>query len=483
MINKIIAYKAPIDLYNGAIPKGTLYKPIASNKNVVYAAVNSDNKPIDSGRTNLPKEIVEQWVPVYEKTFVEGDYVTSLLNIGNSRDAGEVFKVLKLTPSGDIYYREYIFGNQSGFRASTQDEIDKYEQDILIREAKKRYPVGTEFYSAFPCTEPNRCICNGGYEFSKAVGINRNVVWAYNNAGNKSGWLHCDGVWAKIIKEEVMDTEKKIIGYKLVKPEYEKIVVKSLGLSSVHTPNIIIAGMIGYYIPKIEELGIMDWFEPVYGEELKVGDIVKVISNIECSKISACNDSSFYKPGKIGKLTKSEGTYYANKNTNWWFMEGCPESAITCNQLVLATANEIKEYENNLLLEEAKKRYPVGCKVKLMSLNTGGDFNNEVRFSCYQFIGNQLYVDNNLLIYDNGKWVEIIPSHPKITINGYTGEFFDTHVKFGCAEISKQLFLELYAVKDSTWTNGREIESITIGKGTFSKAQIKEIAEYYLGNQ
>ena len=79
-------------------------------------------------------------------------------------------------------------------------------------------------------------------------------------------------------------------------------------------------------------------------------------------------------------------------------------------------------------------------------------------------------------------WFEPVyeKSCPDITINGYKGEFFDTHVKFGCAEIHKQLFLELYAVKDSTWTNGREIESVTIGKGTFTKDQIKEIAEYYL---
>ena len=70
---------------------------------------------------------------------------------------------------------------------------------------------------------------------------------------------------------------------------------------------------------------------------------------------------------------------------------------------------------------------------------------------------------------------------PQITINDYKGEFFDNYVRFGCAEIHKQLFLELYAVKDSTWVNGgREIESITIGKGTFTKKQIKEIAEYYL---
>lgn len=63
------------------------------------------------------------------------------------------------------------------------------------------------------------------------------------------------------------------------------------------------------------------------------------------------------------------------------------------------------------LLEEAKRRYPIGCKVKLIRHNTGGDFKNEVMFTKYKFFGNskvkQLYVDGNLLLFDNGIWAEI----------------------------------------------------------------------------
>jgi len=46
------------------------------------------------------------------------------------------------------------------------------------------------------------------------------------------------------------------------------------------------------------------------------------------------------------------------------------------------------------------------------------------------------------------------------------------------------LFTALYNNLDKNFTTkyintNKEVESVTIGKGTFTKAQIKEIAEYY----
>lgn len=68
---------------------------------------------------------------------------------------------------------------------------------------------------------------------------------------------------------------------------------------------------------------------------------------------------------------------------------------------------------------------------------------------------------------------------PQIEINGYKGEFFDSHVIFGCASISKEIFENLYTAREYKNTN-RDIESVTIGKGVFSKEVIKQIAEYYI---
>lgn len=60
----------------------------------------------------------------------------------------------------------------------------------------------------------------------------------------------------------------KIIGYNLIYPEYEKVALKALGMPSYAYYPFIIIGSIGYYMPKIKDLGMESWFEPVY-EQIK----------------------------------------------------------------------------------------------------------------------------------------------------------------------------------------------------------------------
>lgn len=69
-------------------------------------------------------------------------------------------------------------------------------------------------------------------------------------------------------------------------------------------------------------------------------------------------------------------------------------------------------------------------------------------------------------------------SFPDITINGHKGVFYKDYVQFGCAEIGIDMFIGLYNNKSPQ--SNRRINSVTIGSGTFTKDQIKEIAEYYL---
>ena len=87
-------------------------------------------------------------------------------------------------------------------------------------------------------------------------------------------------------------------------------------------------------------------------------------------------------------------------------------------------------------------------------------------------------------------WFEPVyeEEYPDITINGYKGEFFNDYVKFGCAEIHKNVFMDLNTL-NSDLENGddiigmksnRRIESVTIGKGIFTKEHIRQIAKYYL---
>ena len=62
-------------------------------------------------------------------------------------------------------------------------------------------------------------------------------------------------------------------------------------------------------------------------------------------------------------------------------------------------------------------------------------------------------------------------------------EFFNDYVKFGCAEIDKDVFIRLGQLGQGLNHCNRVLESVTIGKGTFSKEQIKQIAGYYLNKK
>ena len=66
-----------------------------------------------------------------------------------------------------------------------------------------------------------------------------------------------------------------------------------------------------------------------------------------------------------------------------------------------------------------------------------------------------------------------------ITINGYKAEFFDDYVKFGCAKISKYLIFDLYKCISKSYDDSKKIESVQIGKGTFSIDVLERICKFY----
>lgn len=63
----------------------------------------------------------------------------------------------------------------------------------LLEEAKKRYPIGTEFISALKCPDPAKCTVTG-HNVDKVQG--RTIVW-----GGKQGFLYDDGKWAEIVSK------------------------------------------------------------------------------------------------------------------------------------------------------------------------------------------------------------------------------------------------------------------------------------------
>lgn len=283
--------------------------------------------------------------------------------------------------------------------------------------------------------------------------------------------------------------EKELTGYKILKKVWG---FKGYEWFPGATLNIENRESLLYF----KELGILNdtsIFEPIYKDitiDIKEGDYIYMmdVNGIEVDHYDTKYNGDVL---KVTSFKKEDYKQYPNsywlKHTPLSFSGGgfrVDKSAWRYGiNFRKATKEEIKNYENNLILEEAKKRYPLGTKVKLIPYNNGGNFGNEVRFTNHKFLGDQLYVDGNLLIYENGKWAEILPSYPVITINGYKGEFFPDYVKFGCAKISKHIFRELHicqALKDIHEFGNKEVTSVTIGSGVFSKKQIQEIAEYYL---
>ena len=68
---------------------------------------------------------------------------------------------------------------------------------------------------------------------------------------------------------------------------------------------------------------------------------------------------------------------------------------------------------------------------------------------------------------------------PTFTINGYSSEFYDDYVVFGCAKITFSLLSNLSNLfKEENHSGFKEINKITIGIGEFTKAQIKEMLTY-----
>lgn len=127
MKKEIIGYKCPTDLFNGEIKKDTIYKPLTSKNNVSYYADRWDKPTLKYSKTNLPKEIVETWTPIYITIFEMGDWVTK-------QKWDKCYKIQKITSD------KLWIGGFNYFITDTDFELAK-ECDIratLIEEANKK---------------------------------------------------------------------------------------------------------------------------------------------------------------------------------------------------------------------------------------------------------------------------------------------------------------------------------------------------------
>lgn len=277
-----------------------------------------------------------------------------------------------------------------------------------------------------------------------------------------------------VLKTKEME-EKEIIGYKL-KEDCEQFREAALKLSNTvanwenSTKPYDINITQERYIKRLKEAKVFDlWFEPIFKEKFRVGDWVTWSNGVTGRIVNHCK--SFADSWSLD--VKGDLKEYSSCSEKW---------------LRLATSKEIKK----TLVEEAIKRgFKGGVKIDKTPLNYSGTavwtLSSYSSGFIYEPSRDELqWSASQDIVYRNGKWAEILPNYPQIEINGYKGEFFDNYVKFGCAEIHYQDFIEINncinVFGDGTITN-KYIESITIGKGTFSKEQIKLIAYYYLNKK
>lgn len=136
---RIIGYKCPIDMFDGCIPKNTLY--VRKYSEVLENGYYSKDH-LESNVYYLPKEIVETWEPVYEEEYKVGDWV-----IGwhcTYKSFKEIpWKICKIEENY-IYSDNHSNTGISNIRKATKEEIDNF-LNITINNYKLEITSNNDF--------------------------------------------------------------------------------------------------------------------------------------------------------------------------------------------------------------------------------------------------------------------------------------------------------------------------------------------------
>ena len=159
--------------------------------------------------------------------------------------------------------------------------------------------VGTTFYHI---TNKNLI-----YTITKIDDDNVESSWdgtkTFTHSLNSALFYIKNGTWIITTKEKTM--EKKIIGYKLIKPEYEKAVNQITGTENLilHSQNYNFQiDSIAY--DRVVKAGVLDlWFEPVYKEDkIEIGGYEVAFPLYKGGKICSINGVEYYRPEIVSLL-------------------------------------------------------------------------------------------------------------------------------------------------------------------------------------
>jgi hypothetical protein len=160
-----------------------------------------------------------------------------------------------------------------------------------------------------------------------------------------------------------------------------------------------------------------------------------------------------------------------------WQVNNDPQTSMCETHLRKATDSEIESY---LIKEAEKKGFAPGVKVKIshgtITTITGYKYK---KHGAIEKDGEAIILTDLGYCPYSLKSLELLSSTPQITINGYKAEFLEDRVRFGCAEIDKDLFSFISNGAKDPWSGNRGIKYVTIGSGTFTIEQIEEIANHF----
>jgi hypothetical protein len=164
--------------------------------------------------------------------------------------------------------------------------------------------VGTTFYHI---TNKNLI-----YTITKIDDDNVESSWdgtkTFTHSLNSALFYIKNGSWIITTKEKTM--EKKIIGYKLIKPEYKEAVIKICNYSVFDFKRFEIEVSEGA-VEHLQKAGVLDlWFEPVYkedkieigGYEVKINSFDIQINNVTYGKGQLLDLRTLMKKGQIKSL-------------------------------------------------------------------------------------------------------------------------------------------------------------------------------------
>lgn len=327
-----------------------------------------------------------------------------------------------------------------------------------------------------------------------------------------SGFTELEGLFskqkAKILynkfqNEKIQMDNKNIIGYKLVKPEYHTAVKEITEYSTFDFINCKDINKNDYIAVRKEtacydiltKAGVLDlWFEPIYEikEEFEIGEYYTLKFDSDCI-IKYIGERLC--PG----LTKIRGFEETLEETLYVSDIKCWKKSTYSEILNYLIKKFIKEtgfnvgdtvnIQGTIPNYTTKKKHKYKKTIEDFRLAIKGEETDswssitEDYFKSNPTEKYQLMIVCCIGTYSTDCIFSKIASYPNIVIDGYKAEFFDSYVQFGSAIIDRDVFINIYESNNSFSLKGgcsnREIESVTIGKGIFSKSQIKEIAEYY----